>query len=137
MNLVSYSGPRRADVDFAGARKVQFRAWQQAANAAVKAKEDKPPKPNTLRADTLYLKPGSTAMVSDDELAVIRKERPDVARYLQVHEDAPDKPRSVKDAEANDAKAKASAKPSAPEPPAGDKPDAGDKGKTKRAPKPK
>ena len=94
--LVSYSGHRRADVDFTKARAVQFKAWQKAANEAVKAKQEKPPKPDNLRGDTLYLNPGSTTFVTLEELAVIKADRKDVAKYLQVHKKAPKVPRSLR-----------------------------------------
>ncbi len=105
--LVSYSGRSRADVDFTKARAVQFKAWQKAANKAVKAKKEKPPKPDNLRADTLYLKPGSTAEVTEEELAVISEERKDVVRFLQVHKGVPKVPRSLRPKD----KAKAETKP--------------------------
>jgi len=109
--LVSYAGPLRADVDFTDARKVQFKAWQKAANQAVNAGKSKPPKPEGLRADTLYLKPGSTAMITPEELATIRADRPDVARFLQVHSNAPAEPRSTKPKPAVKAKPVASGGP--------------------------
>ena len=127
--LVSYSGSSRADVDFTAARKVQFKTWQKAANKAVKAKEEKPAKPDNLRADTLFLIPGSTAFVTPEELDVIQKDRKDVARYLQVHK-CPEVPRSLRPKEKKQAKPEASGEGSGENKPETPK-------KPKRAPKPK
>lgn len=94
--LVSYHGSRRADVDFTKTAAKLAAEWRKAANKAKNAGQPEPSKPAGLRADTLYLKPGSTATVSPEELAAIKADRPDVARFLQVHEDAPKEPRSTK-----------------------------------------
>lgn len=94
--LISYSGSVSTNVDFGILRFQRHKQWERDVKKAAKWKKEKPLKPSGIREDSLFLKAGATAEVTQVELDYLKKDRPEVFRFIVVHPGTPKVPRSMK-----------------------------------------
>lgn len=88
--LISFSGRNLVDINFVSVEIERLKTYRRACNKARAAKKPLPPKEGSKFAratknETLSLRPGTTAIVTADELTFIKKNYPEAYRCIVVH----------------------------------------------------